>query len=88
MITNKNSSVDWFIEQLEEKGNAGANTSLRTVQISIDISDYVELKRQAKAMHEKQMVDFAYKHTDWGNPIDEIIKDYNETFNNDGNSNN
>ena len=51
MSNNKQSSVDLFIDQLEEKGNAyEENEGGRTINISIDISDYMELKIQAKEM--------------------------------------
>ena len=68
MSKKKQSSVEWLVEKFAKY---------------YAIHQLEEEIEQAKEMHEKQMVDFAYKHTDWGNPIDEIIKDYNETFNND-----
>jgi hypothetical protein len=55
MSNNKQSSVDLFIEQLEEKGGAWENVSIRRVQISIDVSDYMELKVQAKEMEKEQI---------------------------------
>jgi hypothetical protein len=48
-------SVEWFIEQLEEKGGAWENVSIRRVQISIDVSDYMELKVQAKEMNRNEI---------------------------------
>jgi cysteinyl-tRNA synthetase len=51
---NKMTAVQWFIEQLEEKGVAYENVSFRKIQISIDTSDYLELKRQAKQMEKEQ----------------------------------
>jgi hypothetical protein len=60
MSNNKQSSVDLFIEQLEEKGKAyEENEGGRTINISIDISDYMELKVQAKEM-EKQQKQMSY----------------------------
>ena len=57
MRINKQSSVDLFIDQLEEKGNAyEENEGGRTINISIDISDYMELKIQAKAMHKEEII--------------------------------
>ena len=50
MSNNKQSSVEFFIEQLEEKGGAWENVSIRRLKISIDVSDYMELKIQAKEM--------------------------------------
>ena len=58
MSNNKQqTAVQWFIEQLEQKGDASENVSIRRVQISIDVSDYLELKRQAKQMEKKQIED-------------------------------
>ena len=54
---NKQTAVQWFIEQLEQKGDASENVSIRRIQISIDVSDYLELKRQAKEMEKEQIKD-------------------------------
>lgn len=54
MSNNKQSSIELFIEQLEEKGGAWENVSIRKLNISIDVSDYMELKQQAKAMHKTE----------------------------------
>lgn len=81
------SSVEWFIEQLEEKGDAWENVSIRRVNISIDVSEYMELKIKAKAMHKEEML-YAIE---WGNRkgydehkltciYDEDEQYYNETF--------
>ena len=56
MSNNKQSSIDWLFEQLEEKGGAWENASIRRVQISIDVTEYLELKRQAKAMHKEEII--------------------------------
>ena len=56
---NKQTAVQWFIEQLEQKGDAWENVSIRRIQISVDVSDYLELKRQAKEM-EKEQIEDAY----------------------------
>jgi hypothetical protein len=59
MSNNKQSSVDLFIEQLEEKGKAyEENEGGRTINISIDISDYMELKVQAQEMERQRMIEF------------------------------
>ena len=55
--SNKQTAVEWFIEQLEQKGDAWENVSIRRIQISIDTSDYLELKRQAKQMGKEQIED-------------------------------
>lgn len=49
----QHSALEWFIEQLEQKGDVRETVSIRNVQINIDTSDYLALKRQAKEM-EKQ----------------------------------
>ena len=62
MSNNKQSSVEWFIEQLEEKGKAYEETiGVRTVNICIDVSDYMELKQQAKAMHKEEIENAHYQ---------------------------
>jgi len=58
--SNKMTAVQWFIEQLEQKGDAWENVSIRRVQISIDTSDYLELIRQAKEMEKEQIMDAHY----------------------------
>ena len=57
--SNKQTAVQWFIEQLEQKGDASENLYVRRVQISIDTSDYLKLIRQAKEMEKQQMIKFA-----------------------------
>lgn len=54
-MKKKQSSIDWLIEQLEEKGRAWENVSIRRLNISIDVSDYLKLKHQAKAMHKDEV---------------------------------
>ena len=41
------SSIEWLFNQIEEKGNAWENASIRRVQISIDTTEYLMLKQQA-----------------------------------------
>ena len=82
MSNNKQSSIELFIDQLEEKGDAWENVSIRRVQISIDVSEYMELKTKAKAMHKEEVTSFTadwsvqYKYEDGKS----INKYYNETF--------
>ena len=52
MSNNKQSSVEWFIDKLEEC--SWDNASIRVVNISIDVSEYMELKKQAKSMHKEE----------------------------------
>jgi hypothetical protein len=56
-MENKQTAVQWFIEQLEQKGDASENLYVRRVQISIDTSDYLKLIRQAKEMEKEQIKD-------------------------------
>ena len=53
---DKMTAVQWFIEQLEQKGDASENLYVRRVQISIDVSDYLKLIRQAKQMEKDQII--------------------------------
>jgi len=50
-------SIEWFIEQLEIKGDMRETSSIRNLQLNIDTSDYLELKRQAKEMHKQEISD-------------------------------
>jgi len=55
MSNNKQqTAVEWFIEQLEEKGDLRETPSIRNIQLNIDTSDYMELKVQAKEMEKEQ----------------------------------
>jgi hypothetical protein len=56
MSNNKQqTAVEWFIERLEKKGEAWKDVTYRSINISIDISDYIELKQQAKEMFMEQI---------------------------------
>jgi len=60
MTNNKQqTAVEWFIEQLEYKGDLRETPSIRNIQLNIDTSDYMELKVQAKEMEKERMIDFA-----------------------------
>jgi hypothetical protein len=61
MSNNKQqTAVEWFFEELEEKGKAyEENQVVRTINICIDVSDYMELKVQAQEM-EKQQKQISY----------------------------
>jgi hypothetical protein len=48
-------SIEWFISQLEDKGDMRETPSIRNLQLNIDTSDYLELKRQAKEMHKQEL---------------------------------
>ena len=55
MSRNEQSSVEWFFDQLEEKGDAWETPSIRNIQFNLDVSEYLALKQQAKAIHEKEI---------------------------------
>ena len=85
MSNNKQSSVEWLFDQLEEKGGAWENASIRRVEISIDVSEYLALKEQAKAMHKEEMEHFFKRgmflvegHL-W-KPTDKFAHCYHETY--------
>ena len=86
MSNDKQSSVEWLIDQLEEKGDAWENASIRRVNISIDVSEYMELKTKAKSMHKEETLKLYYAYEDYVLREEGIIKTfgqfYNETFNN------
>jgi hypothetical protein len=69
-------SIEWLIEQLEQKGDMRETASIRNLQLNIDTSDYLELKKQAKEMHKQEIIDSAerWKGTDFAERY------YQETF--------
>jgi len=79
---NKMTAVQWLIEQLEQKGDAWENVSIRKIQISIDVSDYLDLKRQAKEMEKEQIEDayFIGGHDIQNNRYRGMHEYYNETY--------
>ena len=83
MTNNKQqTALEWFIEELEYKGDLRETPSIRNIQLNIDTSDYMELKIQAKEMEKEQIQD-AYKSGwdagDFGSDCWEEIY-YNETY--------
>jgi hypothetical protein len=51
MTNNKQqTAVEWFLEELEYKGDLRETPSIRNIQLNIDTSDYMELKVQVKEM--------------------------------------
>jgi len=57
MTNNKQqTAVEWFLEELEYKGDLRETPSIRNIQLNIDTSDYMELKVQAKEMEKKQII--------------------------------
>jgi hypothetical protein len=58
-------SIEWLIDQLEKKGDMRETSSIRNLQLNIDTSDYLELKRQAKLLHKQEIID-AWKDGAYG----------------------
>jgi len=85
-MSKQQTAVEWFINELESKGEAWENVSTRRLQINIDITEYLDLKRQVKAMEEEQIIDAFLNGDDFSNlsPKEqnkEAQQYYNETFN-------
>jgi len=72
-------SIEWLIDQLEQKGDMRETPSIRNLQLNIDTSDYLELKRQAKEMHKQEIIDtYLLDELDSGRKYAEQY--YQETF--------
>jgi hypothetical protein len=89
MSNKQQTAVEWLIQEIESKGDAWENASIKKIQISIDASEYAELKAQAKEMEKEQMDKVS---EDWFVEGCNHMKDnkriyqsfehyYNETFN-------
>jgi hypothetical protein len=80
MSNNKQqTAVQWFIEELEYKGDLRETPSIRNIQLNIDTSDYMELKVQAKEM-EKERIIKAWKAGDgkYDKVADKLAEQYYE----------
>ena len=86
MSNNKQSSVEWVIENLTL---IHALLSRREIGVEFFNRKYNEIVERGKAMHEEEMIEFAQEvfrnrynqvYQSLGNIADDI---YNETFNND-----
>jgi hypothetical protein len=53
---SKQTALQWFIEQLEIKGDMRETQAIRIIQINIDTSEYLEIKKQALQMEREQIV--------------------------------
>ena len=85
MTNNKQqTAVEWFIEELEYKGDLRETPSIRNIQLNIDTSDYMELKVQAKERHKQQIinaVDDQNNYDSWPSSIPTLGEQYyNETY--------
>jgi hypothetical protein len=72
-------SIEWLIDQLEQKGDMRETPSIRNLQLNIDTSDYLELKRQAKEMHKQEIID-AWNSAGGGDAYHQGKDYYQETF--------
>ena len=58
-------AVEWFIDKLEQEGNVQEGESpmlkLKMLTITISVSDYLDIKREAKEMQKEQTINFS-KH--------------------------
>jgi hypothetical protein len=54
-MSTQQTAIDEFIEQLEQKGGAWENANINRIQISIDVNEYLELKRQAKEIEKERI---------------------------------
>jgi len=81
MTNNKQqTALEWFIEELEYKGDLRETPSIRNIQLNIDTSDYMELKVQAKEMEKNQIMD-ANEDLSTANGL----QYYNQTFGDESN---
>jgi len=55
MNDKQQTALEWFIQELEYKGDLRETPSIRNIQLNIDTSDYMELKVQAKEMEKNQI---------------------------------
>ena len=72
----KQTAVEWLIEQLEEQGHSWENASIKTIEISIKVEDYLKLKQQAKEMEKERIknraVESYYLYTQYLEQIPKI----------------
>jgi saccharopine dehydrogenase-like NADP-dependent oxidoreductase len=86
MSNKQQTAVEWLIQEIESKGDAWENASIKKIQISIDASEYAELKAQAKEMEKDKMENLWYAAISHGGckcyyEIMTFEQYYNETFN-------
>ena len=86
MSNKQQTAVEWLIQEIESKGDAWENASIKKIQISIDASEYAELKAQAKELEKDKMENLWHAAISHGGCkcYDEIMtfeEYYKETFN-------
>lgn len=90
MSNKKQTAVDYFIQNIESKGNAWENVSIGRIQISISVEDYELLKSHCR-MIQKEQLEEAYEDgqdDEYNYHINSTIKTiainyYNETYGGD-----
>lgn len=82
MSNNKQSSVEWFAEQLKEKMQMWNSTkNYQEFHIVLEAGEFAKLIEQAKAMHRNEVRDSFYIGRYEYNNFDSNSKEYyNETF--------
>jgi hypothetical protein len=82
MTNNKQqTTVEWFIEELEEKGKAyEENQVVRTINICIDVSDYMALKIQAKEMERQQIINAFWNGDNTDCTSEQNIEEFAEQY--------
>jgi len=81
----KQTTLEIFIEKLEEVGDLRDCTSIGLIQLNIDKNEYIELKRQAKEIEKEQILEFTRNAVrkildeDITNPFN-LENYYNETY--------
>lgn len=74
-MENKQSSIDYLIEQLEGENNR--------IAMVVGIKKYNSIVKEAKAMHKEEIVDaYIEGHSTWGENTN-AENYYNETFGGD-----
>ena len=56
MNDKQQTAVEQFIEQLEEKGDVWENASMKRIEISIKVEDYLKLINQAKEIEKERII--------------------------------
>jgi len=81
----KQTTLEIFIEKIEEVGDLRDCTSIGLIQLNIDKNEYIELKRQAKEIEKEQILEFTRNAVrkildeDITNPFN-LENYYNETY--------
>ena len=81
MTNNKQQTpLEWFIEELEYKGDLRETPSIRNIQLNIDTSDYMELKVQAKEMEKQQIINAFWNGDNTDCTSEQNIEEFAEQY--------